>query len=335
MIKVTQYLRKPSKQSHSIERLYEDIRSRLPEDIQVYTCQSRFISQGLFNRTYDMFRARRYQGDVNHVTGDIHFTTYLLNKKRTILTIHDFVTLGRLHGLKRWLFWFLWYWLPEKRCAVITVVSEATRNQVFRHLKCDKSKVRVIYNNVSEEFQPSPKIFDKKNPRILQVGTNPNKNIPFVAKALSGLPCTFVIIGNLTNEQLEVVHHYHISYENYVNISRKDLLEQYKKCDMLVFASTYEGFGLPIIEANAVGRPVVTSNCWSMPEVGGDSACYVDPYDISSIRRGISKVINDDTYRNMLIRNGFENIKRFQIENIAEQYAKLYQEIYNQLSAIK
>jgi len=327
MVKVTQYLRKPGKQAHSIERLYEDVRAHMPSDIQVKPVQNRFVSQGLLTRMYDIIRASRLQGDVNHVTGDIHYVTYLLNKKRTILTIHDFVTLERLHGLKRWLFWFLWYWLPEKRCAAITVVSDSTRNQVFRHLKCDPNKVQVIYNNVSEEFQPAPKPFNAESPRILQVGTNPNKNIPRVAQALAGLPCTLVIIGRLTGEQTEFLKDLNIAYENHINLSRQALLAQYLQCDMLVFASTYEGFGLPIIEANAVGRPVVTSNCWSMPEVANNAACLVDPLNPSSIRQGIRKIIEDADYREDLIRKGFENVKRFRVESIAEQYAQLYREV--------
>jgi glycosyltransferase involved in cell wall biosynthesis len=95
-----------------------------------------------------------------------------------------------------------------------------------------------------------------------------------------------------------------------------------------MFASTYEGFGLPIIEANAVGRPVVTSHLWSMPEVAGKSALLVDPYDVASIRDGVLSIIEDAHLRSVLIKNGLENIKRFRLSLIAEQYSALYQEVY-------
>ena len=98
--------------------------------------------------------------------------------------------------------------------------------------------------------------------------------------------------------------------------------------DLLVFVSTYEGFGLPILEAQATGRPVITSNVLSMPEVAGDSACLVDPFDVSSIRKGILKVINDPAYREKLIKRGFENVKRFQPDKIAEQYADIYRGLF-------
>ena len=96
---------------------------------------------------------------------------------------------------------------------------------------------------------------------------------------------------------------------------------------MLVFVSTYEGFGLPILEAEATGRPVLTSNIMAMPEVAGDGACLVDPYNITAIRKGTLKVINDSSYRKELVQHGFENVKRFRPEKIAAQYVELYKQI--------
>jgi glycosyltransferase involved in cell wall biosynthesis len=98
---------------------------------------------------------------------------------------------------------------------------------------------------------------------------------------------------------------------------------------MVVFASTYEGFGLPIVEANATGRPVVTSNIFSMPEVAGDAGCFVDPFDASSIRAGIVRVVEDEAYRQGLIKKGFKNVKRFRADAIAHQYAELYNDLFS------
>lgn len=81
MIKVTQYLRKPGKNSHSIERIFEDVRTHINPNIQVNVCQNAYLSQGFFGRVIDLFRVCWYQGDINHVTGDIHYVTYLLRKK--------------------------------------------------------------------------------------------------------------------------------------------------------------------------------------------------------------------------------------------------------------
>ncbi|WP_394358021.1 glycosyltransferase family 4 protein [Methylococcus mesophilus] len=247
------------------------------------------------------------------------------------MTILDCVTLERMHGIKRQLLWLLWYWLPEKRCAAIVVISESTRQQVLQYLHCDPNKVRVIYCNISEEFKPGPRPFNVSRPRLLQIGTTANKNLVRLAAALDGVECELVIIGQLSSLQTEALRQHHVRYENWVGLSRDALVAQYQRCDMVVFASTYEGFGLPIVEANAVGRPVVTSKLWSMPEVAGDAACLVDPFDVASIRAGICRVIDDAAYRERLVENGFENVNRFQIEAIAKQYADLYRSVHARL----
>jgi glycosyltransferase involved in cell wall biosynthesis len=96
---------------------------------------------------------------------------------------------------------------------------------------------------------------------------------------------------------------------------------------MLVFPSVYEGFGLPIMEAQLTGRPVLTSNLSPMKEVAGKGAMLTDPYDPQSIRAGIIKIIDDDVFREQMVQDGFENVKRFDPDIVAGQYASLYEEL--------
>jgi len=287
-----------------------------------WTCRN--PSRGILPRLRDAWAARRAQRDVNHVTGDTHYLTYFLDKSRTILTVHDLVTIERSTGLKRWVFWFFWFWLPVIRSRLVITVSEATRQALLKAVHCDPSKVVVIHNPVSEEFQPSPKEFNAACPRILLVGTKPNKNLPRVAEALNGLPCKLVIVGPLTDHLNRVLEEYGIDYENHVGLTREALLEEYVSSDVLMFASTYEGFGLPIVEANAVGRPVITSNFSPMTEVANGAACSVDPFDIGSIRAGVEKIINDNFYREELVEAGYVNAQRFRAQAVAEKYAEIY-----------
>lgn len=331
-VRITHFMRKPRPNVFSLERLYEDVRAAMPSDmfVDVWTCRRE--SRGLWPRLRDAWAAQKVQGDVNHVTGDTHYLTYFLDRHRTVLTVADLVSLERLRGTKRWLLWLLWYWLPVKRSCMVVTISECTRAALLKSVRCNPAKVRVIHCPVSSEFQPQPLHWNAARPRVLQIGTTQNKNIERVAEALSGIPCCLIVVGPMTPAQVTVLERYGIEYENPVGLSRAALVEQYTKADMLLFASTYEGFGLPIVEANAVGRPVVTSKISSMPEVAGTAAFLVDPYRVEDIRAGVLKVFGDAEYREQLIEAGFENAKRFRAETVAAQYAALYREVGEQAS---
>jgi glycosyltransferase involved in cell wall biosynthesis len=115
-----------------------------------------------------------------------------------------------------------------------------------------------------------------------------------------------------------------VPYTTAENLSEQQMVEEYRHADLVSFTSIYEGFGMPIVEAQWVERPVVTSNVSSMPEVAGDGACLVDPYDVTSIRRGLERVMGDADYRSELIEAGRANRARFSLPTVAGQYLDLY-----------
>jgi glycosyltransferase involved in cell wall biosynthesis len=325
---VTYYQRR-LQSDYSIRRLFADVRRSLPDDIDATVAVSSFESRGLFRRIYNILEAAFRQGDVNHVTGDVHFLTYLLRGDRTVLTILDLGTLHRLRGWRRALFLYLWFWLPIRRVAVVSVISEFTKQDLLRHVKVDDQKIRIVHCPVSPNFTPITREFSNSRPIVLLIGTRPNigKNVERVVQALQGIPCRLRVIGDLDDNQLRTLRQCEVAYSSASNISDDQVIEEYRQCDMLVFASIYEGFGLPIVEAQATGRPVVTSTTCSMPEVAGSAACLVNPFDVASIREGIVKVIDDQAYRDELVRLGFENVKRFRADYISAQYGKIYKDL--------
>ncbi|MBI2017757.1 glycosyltransferase family 4 protein [Candidatus Daviesbacteria bacterium] len=109
-------------------------------------------------------------------------------------------------------------------------------------------------------------------------------------------------------------------------VPEKDLPALYSGAQALVFPSLFEGFGLPILEAQACGCPVVTSNVSSMPEVAGKGAIYVDPYSVDDIVDGMERV-KGKAERVKLIKAGYENIKRFSWEKCAAQTLKVFEEL--------
>ena len=326
-IKVVHFHRRPMPGYFSVERLFANVRQAMSDTVEcsIHVCPR--FSKGFWARLVNVVDAVKHQAQVNHVTGDVHYLTFLLLKERTLLTVLDCGSLERLSGWRQKVFKFLWFTLPIHQAGMVTVISETTRRELIRHVQCDPSKIRVVPCCVDDEFEPVPKVFDKFNPVILQMGTWDNKNVERVIKALAGLTCRLNIVGILTASQRKGLEEHKIFYTNIPKATDAEVVRAYVECDMVVFASTYEGFGLPIVEANAVGRPVVTSNLLSMPEVAGNAACLVDPFDVAAIRGGILKVWHDASYRQSLIEAGFENAKRFRPQKVAEQYAALYREL--------
>lgn len=326
---VTFFHRKPRLAgNYSIEFIFRDVVRRLGANIRPRLAVASFESAGFFRRAYLCVEAAFRQHGVNHVTGDINFVGLLLPGKRTVQTIHDCAHLERTKGLRHALIKLIWVTLPVRRCAYVTTVSEATRRELMKYVpSCDPGKIVVIPVAISERYRRREKPFNKMQPRILQVGTAPNKNIMRLAEALRGMNCTLEVVGRLSDKQRAALSRNGIAYTNFWGLSDEEMVKRYEDSDIVALVSTYEGFGMPILEGQATGRPVITSQVLSMPEVAGSAACLVDPYDVASIREGVLRIVEEDEYREALVHKGLENVKRFDAHRIAMQYLDLYRRL--------
>lgn len=329
-MKIVFFQRKPRpNKNFSIENFFNQLRSNLPNHIQAITYTSQFYSNGLFKRLFIALDSIFHQADVNHVTGDINYAAIFLRSKKTILTILDVGVLDTKKPISGKIIKLFWLTIPVKRVGYITTISNSAKSEILKLVNTNEEKIRVIYVPISSKFCFKPKEFNKEKPIILQIGTKYNKNLERLSNSLKGISCQLNIVGELSPQQKNILASNQIDYTNVFNLSDEELLRIYEDADMLAFVSTYEGFGMPIVEAQMVGRPIITSNILSMPEVAGNGACIVNPFSEEEIRAGILKIIHDDEYRQQLIKNGRINAKRFSVELISEQYLELYQEIYN------
>jgi glycosyltransferase involved in cell wall biosynthesis len=323
-LRVVLIYRKPNTGGYSIEQLFRTIAGELGKQIEVVE----YVVGDRKSFLLDAWRLRQLDADIYHVTGDINYMVNLLPCKKVVLTVHDIGNyLFGLSGIKRWLYKWVWLIFPIRRAGLVTSVSIETRNNIVKHLRITDKRIVVIENCHSAIFKPVEKLFATECPVILQVGAWSYKNVPRLVESLKGLCCHLVLIGSLDDEIMQKLVECEVSYENLVGLTHEEIYQQYVECDIVSFVSLGEGFGVPIIEAQAVGRPLITADLSPLCDVAGDGACLVNPLDVSQIRESIQRIIGDENYRNKIIERGFQNVSRYSPATISSQYLALYKKL--------
>ena len=327
---VTFFFRHPHPIYFSIEKLFHaiagEVSRALVPDFRVKEEQLLFTSSFRSIRKNIRFTAA-HQTDINHITGDVHYAILGCDKNAlNILTVHDCVLLYQYPRFspRRQIILWLWYRLPVKKADIVTVISQNTKDDLIRFTGCRPEKIVVIPNFLDPGFVKVPHRFNSLRPVLLFIGTAPNKNLRRVIGAVKGLEIELLIVGYPSPVEQAEIKSLGIPCRILNKLTDAQMRETYAAADLLLFPSLHEGFGLPLIEAQATGRAVLTSRLEPMMSVAGDAACFVDPLSEESIREGIRKLTGDAAYRDGLIVKGFENVRRFQLETVAGQYAALY-----------
>ncbi len=263
---------------------------------------------------------------INHITGDIHYCILGLLGVPSVLTIHDDYAVshakrGPLDKAFKWLFWM---WLPIKLADRVVCISRATKEKIDRLVR-NKKTVVIANHALGGEFKYVPREFNASRPAVLQVGAFHSKNLETTIRALQGLPCKLTVIKIMTESQRELARACGVECTNLYDLTNEQVVDQYAAADIIAFPSSYEGFGLPIIEGQAVGRIVITTDRPPMNDVAGGAALLLqDPLDPAEMRRAIDTAINDPALRNELIARGLQNVKRFTVEAASQRYLALY-----------
>ena len=314
--------------SVSIEKVFRQIGKSLSREKFTISFQQLKFPNNAFGTIKNLITFRKLNADIYHVTGHVHYISLILPKNKTILTIHDVGILHIRNGLRRYVLKKLLFDLPIKKLKFVTAVSETTKREILQYTNCLAEKIRVIENPLQEQFYATTKKdFNGSFPVILQIGTTANKNLHRLIEAIENIDCRLVIVGELDAEMANLLKTKKIIYKNKFGLSEEEIKIEYANADIVTFCSTFEGFGLPIIEAQAMLTPVVTSNISPMKEVAGTGAALAEPTSPTSIKNCILRVIRDEVYRKEIVANGVENVKRFQSEKITALYESLYHEI--------
>ena len=315
-----------------------------------------FTSRGIFSIIFNLLYLSRFKKGLFHITGDVHYAILALPKDRTILTIHDLVFLHAYKGLRHRFLKWIFLDLPVKKAKYITTVSEKSKQEILDYTNCDPEKILVIPNPVDPIFATSTSLNFSQRPQplagklnssnsstsstslnlpqppstpstILFLGTQPNKNLEISIAALFGLDVHLRIIGELSRKQKAMLSKFNINYSSDFSISPEQLAAEYTNADLILFPSTYEGFGLPVIEGFQAGIPVVTSNISPIREVAGDAALLVDPYSVASIREGVINLLDSAQRQMDLVKAGKEKVANYQPRFIAGLYQQLWRKL--------
>lgn len=270
--------------------------------------------------------------------------------KPAVVTIHDLIPLQFPKyyplGIKGMINFQLQKFAIKKAKSIITI-SETVRNDIIKILKIDPEKVYSIYLAPDEHFR---KITDKgvlsrikkkynlPDEFILNVGNvNWNKNILNTAQACVKLNVKLVIIGKAFFDKTNLNHaekkSHKIFLERYSEndlikildyVENEDLVAIMNLAKCLIFASFYEGFGLPILEAQACGLPVITSNISATAEIAGKGAILVDPRNVEEITQSIRNLFSQVNLQDLIRKAGYKNVLNFSWKKTAIETVKVY-----------
>ena len=285
-----------------------------------------------------------------------HATDFVLpptrSAVRTLLTVHDLSFVRVPEAASPRLKAYLDAVVPPSVAAAdhILADSKATKADLIDLYGTAEDKITVLYSGVNRRIKRVEAGAELQRTLakhglagvnyVLSVGTlQPRKNYSRVIEALSALrgmghDLHYAIAGGsgwLEGEMLRTIERHDM--KNYVHllgfVEDSELPALYSGARMLVMASLYEGFGLPILEAMACGTPVISGSLSSLPEVAGDAALLVDPYDADAIRDAMLRLKLDSALRVSLIERGYEQAKRFSWERAAMQLKSIYYGMLN------
>lgn len=220
----------------------------------------------------------------------------------------------------------------------ILTVSEASKRDLIEYFGINSDNIFIIHNGIDQEkfrieysrdeIEHVIEKYDLPNKFILNLGSyRKHKNIERLIEAYASLPKTFrqeikLVLTNSHSEINNLIEKFSLNddvrFIGFVAESDKPII--FKLASLTYYASLYEGFGVPIIESQAVGTPVLTSKTSSLPEAAGGAAILVDPYDVEEIASSIEEYFNNKKLKEDLISKGWDNAKLYTWERSRKEF---------------
>jgi glycosyltransferase involved in cell wall biosynthesis len=285
---------------------------------------------------------RRVEADLVH--GPV-FIGPLLAPCPLVVTIHD-LSFIRFPGLFRpanRFYLTVFTRLSARRARRLIAVSAHAATETTRLLGVPAERIDVVYHGVDPVFHPLPpeevtafrQRYGLPERYVLFVGTlEPRKNLVRLVEAFTRVydgRVGLVLAGGkgwLTDDLFARVEALGLTraiiFPGYV--MNEELPLWYNAATAVAYPSVYEGFGLPVLEAQACGTPVLTSNVSSLPEAAGDAALMANPYDVDALAEGLNRLLTDESLRHDLRERGLIHVRQFLWSNTALETARVYRQ---------
>ena len=306
-----------------------------------------------FEQIFLPLAAHQEKLDILHCTGN---TTPIYSSVPIVQTLHDIIFMDPIPNTdslyQRFGNYYRRFIVPivSRRSQAIITVSQHEKNRIIERLQIPEKRIHVIHNGINSRFKKSDdkrilESFTKKynlpERYILFIGNsshrkNPERVLKAYVKYYSKKKADALALvtpglsRNYVNEYLKIINEEHAQNHIYTPgyVDSDDLPLLYSCSTLFLFPSLSEGFGMPVLEAMACGVPVITSNLSSIPEIAGNAAKLIDPYNTEAITSAIEELLENPTLMYGLGERGMQQAEKFRWAKVAEKTMEIYEQVY-------
>lgn len=327
-MRVVHYQRRPrAVLNHSIEQSFALVREALRGQVEVALAIAPRESTGLLPRLAIVRDAARQRADLVHVLGDITFAGLGPPPTRTIVTVLDTVHETWPPGLRRTLIEAWWLRRPARRGVHLAAISAFTADRVAALTGVPRAAIAVIPPAVDPRWAALASTPPTGAPTVLLMGTAPNKNTARALAALHGTGAAAIVVGPMDDAQWRAAEGAGVTVEQHDALPFEALRDAMQRAHVVLFPSTYEGFGMPIAEAHLAGRPVVTSDRAPMRDTAGGHAWLVDPEQVDAIAAGVRDALAAVAAGAPRLSAARTHAERYLPAPVAAQWAACYRDV--------